>query len=273
MLLYTVEEREKLNLLNTNKNCYKVDNLFYLYNEDALKLLKLLPDNSIDLFFTDPPYFLSNDGITCSGGKMVSVNKGGWDKEDTLSVDEFNYQFLKEAKRIIKPSGSIWVSGTLHNIYSVGYQMKKLGLRILNNIIWQKTNPPPNLSCKMFTHSTETILWAAKDLKSKYTFNYELMKEENDGKQMKDVWQFSITKKSEKKYGKHPTQKPLDLMRRIIKASSNEGDLVLDPFMGSGTTGVAAIELNRKFIGIDIEKEYFQLAIKRINDILQQKEN
>lgn len=254
-------------------NYYKANDSIYLYNKDSLEFLKHFPDNSIDLFFADPPYFLSNDGITCSGGKMVSVNKGDWDKNDNLSVDEFNYLFLKEAQRIIKPSGSIWVSGTMHNIYSVGYQMQRLGLRILNNITWQKTNPPPNLSRKMFTHSTETILWAAKDRNSKFTFNYELMKEENGGKQMKDVWSYSLTKKSEKKFGKHPTQKPLELMRRIIRASSNEGDLVIDPFVGSGTTGVAAIELNRKFIGIDIEKEFLDLAIKRIEDVFNHKES
>lgn len=252
---------------------YNLDNHLSLYHGDSLNLLKEFPNNSIDLFFADPPYFLSNNGITNSGGKMVSVNKGGWDILDGLTVDEFNYLFLKEAKRIIKPTGSIWVSGTMHNIYSIGYQMQRLGLRILNNVTWQKTNPPPNLSCKMFTHSTETILWAAKDKKSKYIYNYALMKEENGGKQMKDVWSYSLTKKSEKRFGKHPTQKPLDLMRRIIKSSSNEGDLILDPFMGSGTTGVAALELKRKFIGIDIEKEFIELSIKRLEDVLTMKEN
>lgn len=242
-----------------------------IYCNDSLELLKEFPDCSVDLIFADPPYFLSNDGITCQGGKMVSVNKGEWDKVKYFSPEEFYYLFLKEAQRIIKPQGSIWVSGTMHNIYHLGYLMSKLEMRILNNIIWQKKNPPPNLSCKMFTHSTETILWASKNKTSKYTFNYNLMKEENDGKQLKDVWAYSLTKKSEKNFGKHPTQKPLDLLRRIIKASSKENDLVLDPFLGSGTTGVAAIELGRKFIGIDIEQEYIDLAIKRMSHELNKK--
>lgn len=247
-------------------NNFELSQRFELYNKNSLEFLKEFPDNSIDLIFADPPYFLSNGGVTCNSGKMVSVNKGSWDKSKEMTPDEFNYTFLKECSRIIKPEGSIWVSGTLHNIYSVGYNMNLLNMRIINNITWQKTNPPPNLSCKMFTHSTETILWAAKNKDSKFTFNYKLMKERNGGKQMKDVWTYSITKKSEKKFGKHPTQKPLDLLLRIIESSSKEFDVVLDPFMGSGTTGVAAIELNRKFIGIDIEEEYVKLAKLRIED-------
>ncbi|WP_107941844.1 DNA-methyltransferase [Metasolibacillus fluoroglycofenilyticus] len=254
------------------KSSYEYQEQVLLYHNDSLELLKEFPDSSIDLIFADPPYFLSNDGVTCNGGKMVSVNKGDWDKVSHLPIEEFYYLFLIEAQRIIKPSGSIWVSGTMHNIYQIGYLMSKLEMRILNNITWQKKNPPPNLSCKMFTHSTETILWASKNKKSKFLFNYSLMKEENEGKQMKDVWSFSLTKKSEKNFGKHPTQKPLDLLRRIIKASSNPADLILDPFLGSGTTGVAAIELGRRFIGIDIKKEYVELAIKRIEHALQQQE-
>lgn len=248
---------------------YQVGDLVSLYIGNSLEILKSFPDNSIDLIFADPPYFLSNDGITCIGGKMVSVNKGSWDKIEDSSIEEFYFTFLKESQRIIKPTGSIWVSGTMHNIYYIGYLMSKLEMRILNNITWQKKNPPPNLSCKMFTHSTETILWASKNKKCKYTFNYQDMKEENDGKQMKDVWTYSLTKKSEKSFGKHPTQKPLDLLKRIVKASSNPNDLVLDPFLGSGTTGVAAIELGRKFIGIDIEKDYVELSKNRINHVLQ----
>lgn len=251
---------------------YKFNEQVVLYNANSLELLQNVPDNSIDLFFADPPYFLSNDGVTCQAGKMVSVNKGDWDKITMYSADEFNSIFLKEAQRVTKTTGSIWVSGTMHNIYSVGYQMQQMGFRILNNVTWQKKNPPPNLSCKMFTHSTETLLWAAKNNQSKYTFNYHLMKEENEGKQMKDVWIYSLTKKSEKQFGKHPTQKPLELMYRIIKAASNPGDLVLDPFMGSGTTGVAAVDLGRRFIGIDIEEEYANLALKRIKNALFQEE-
>lgn len=242
-------------------------NDFELILGDSLKIIKTFEDNSIDLIFADPPYFLSNDGISCSNGKMVSVNKGDWDKYNgKKEMDEFNTLILKEFKRIIKPTGSIWVSGTYHNIFSLGSIMQELELKILNNIIWEKNNPAPNLSCRMFTHSTESILWARKNEKAKHFYNYELMKEENNGKQMKDVWRFPTTPKSEKKFGKHPTQKPLSLLRRIVKASSKEGDIILDPFMGSGTTGVAAIEKNRRFIGIELEEEYFLIAKKRIEE-------
>ncbi|WP_235612302.1 DNA-methyltransferase [Metalysinibacillus jejuensis] len=251
---------------------YNYNNKVWIYHSNSLELLKSFNDNSIDLIIADPPYFLSNDGISCSGGKMVSVNKGEWDKVKDISSEEFYYLFLIEAKRIIKDTGSIWVSGTFHNIYQVGYLIQKLDMRILNNITWQKRNPPPNLSCKMFTHSTETIIWASKNKKSKYIFNYDDMKKENEGKQMKDVWAFSLTKKSEKAFGKHPTQKPLELLKRMIKASSKPDDLILDPFLGSGTTGVAAIELNRRFIGVEIEEEYVDLAINRVKDTLQKQE-
>lgn len=254
-------------MIELNINPYfKLGNVS-LYNADALDLLKSFPNNSVDLIFADPPYFLSNGGITCHSGKMVLVDKGEWDKESSaFSMDEFNYYFLKESQRIIKDTGSIWVSGTFHNIYSIGYHMQKLQMKILNNITWQKTNPAPNLSCRMFTHSTETIIWARKSERSKHYFNYEAMKLENDGKQMKDVWSFPTVKKSEKKFGKHPTQKPLDLLKRIVLSSSKEGDLVLDPFVGSGTTGVACLELNRKFIGIDNNDDYLTIAVSRIKD-------
>ncbi|MGX9134338.1 DNA-methyltransferase [Rummeliibacillus sp. JY-2-4R] len=237
-----------------------------LIKGNSLEILKQIPDNSIDLIFADPPYFLSNGGITCQAGKMVSVDKGEWDKAKDLTMDEFNFDFLKEAQRIIKDTGSIWVSGTFHNMYSIGHCMQKLEMKLLNNITWQKSNPSPNLSCRMFTHSTETIIWARKNEKSKHYFDYEAMKLENNNKQMKDVWTFSTTKSSEKKFGKHPTQKPLELLMRIIRASSKKGDLVLDPFLGSGTTGVACANLERNFIGIDIEKEYLDIAQKRIYD-------
>ena len=142
--------------------------------------------------------------------------------------------------------------------------LEEEGFKIINNITWQKTNPPPNLACKTFTHSTETILWARKDLKNvKYTFNYTLMKEINNNKQMKDVWTTSLTKPSEKKCGKHPTQKPLEILDRIILASTKEGDLILDPFCGSSTTGISAVGLNRRYIGIDNEKKYIELSIRR----------
>lgn len=248
---------------------YFEDSSFKLIQDDTLKALKQIENKTFDMIFADPPYFLSNDGITCSGGKMVSVNKGNWDK--TLSIKEkheFNRSWIKECYRVLKDNGTIWISGTLHNIYSIGMALEEEGFKILNNITWQKTNPPPNLACKTFTHSTETILWARKDLsKVKYKFNYALMKELNDNKQMKDVWTTSLTKLSEKKQGKHPTQKPLEILERIILASTNENDLILDPFCGSSTTGIAATKLNRKYIGIDKEKEYLDLSIRRYQEI------
>ena len=197
---------------------------------------------------------------------MVSVNKGQWDKISSFKEKHtFNRKWIHRCHRILKPNGSIWISGTLHNIYSIGMALEQEGFKIINNITWQKTNPPPNLACRCFTHSTETILWAQKDSKkAHHLFNYELMKEENGGKQMKDVWTGSLTKPSEKNFGKHPTQKPLYLLERLIKASSQEGDLILDPFCGSSTTGVAAKRLNRKYIGIDNNDEYINLSIKRL---------
>ena len=244
---------------------YFESNNFKLIYNDIFKVIKKFEDKSIDMIFSDPPYFLSGNGITCSGGKMVSVNKGEWDK--ALSIKEkhkFNKKWIKECYRILKDNGTIWISGTLHNIYSIGMALEEEGFKIINNITWQKTNPPPNLACKTFTHSTETILWAKKNFKNiKYTFNYTLMKEINNNKQMKDVWTTSLTKPSEKKCGKHPTQKPLEILDRIILASTKEKDLILDPFCGSSTTGISAVRLNRRYIGIDNEKEYIELSIRR----------
>lgn len=252
----------------SNKTYFK-DDSFKLINDDTFNALEKFEEKIFDMIFADPPYFLSNNGITCSGGKMVSVNKGIWDK--SLSVKEkhdFNKKWIKKCYRVLKDYGTIWISGTLHNIYSIGMALEEEGFKIINNITWQKTNPPPNLACKTFTHSTETILWAKKDLKkSKYTFNYDLMKELNGNKQMRDVWTTSLIKPSEKKQGKHPTQKPLEILNRIILASTKENDLILDPFCGSSTTGIAAVKLNRRYIGIDNEKEYLDLSIRRYQEI------
>ncbi len=250
----------------------------YYYNDKDFKLihwdcfieLKKIEDNSIDLIFADPPYFLSNDWITCSGWKMVSVNKGEWDKVQTLQEKhQFNKTWIKECYRVLKDNWTIRISWTLHNIYSIGMALEENNFKILNNITRGKTNPPPNLACKTFTHSTETVLWAKKNLKKvKYTFNYDLMKEKNWWKQMKDIWlndlwMTSLTKPSEKKEWRHPTQKPLELLERIILASSNEWDLVLDPFSWSWTTWIAAVNLNRRYIWIEKEQEYLDLSIRR----------
>ena len=245
---------------------YYEDDKSTLIFDDTFNVLKQMQQASVDMIFADPPYFLSNDGMSCSGGKAVSVNKGDWDKIATLEAKhEFNRQWIKLCKSVLKPNGTIWISGTLHNIYSVGMALEQEGFKILNNITWQKTNPPPNLSCRYFTHSTETILWARKNNKSaRHFFNYELMKELNEGKQMKDVWTGTLTNPKEKIHGKHPTQKPIYLLKRIILASTLENDIVLDPFCGSSTTGVACKMLNRKYIGIDNNIDFIKLSKERL---------
>ena len=239
-----------------------------LYRGDALELLKSAKGGIFDLIFADPPYFLSNDGITCQAGRMVSVNKGAWDKASTFEeIYEFNRTWLAECRRLLKPNGSIWVTGTSHNIYSVGYAMQTLGYKILNDIAWYKVNPPPNLSCRYFTHATETILWARRDPKSRHTFNYAEMKRENRDKQMQSLWHIKPPGPREKRYGKHPTQKPEALLDRIIRAASDPHDLVLDPFCGSGTTGVACARLGRRFVGIDLMYSYLEIAVARLRDV------
>lgn len=245
---------------------------FILYNDDCFKRLKKLTPKSVDMIFADPPYFLSSGGVSCHSGKQVSVNKGTWDQ--TLSIEEkikFNRKWIKLCKDVLKDDGTIWISGTFHNIYIIGMILEEEGFSIINNITWNKPNPAPNLACRCFTNSTETILWARKQLtknkKGKHKFNYLLMKEINGGKQMKDVWVIPLVKKIEKKYGKHPTQKPVELLERIILASTSENDLILDPFNGSGTSGIASMKLNRRYIGIEQEKEYCELTKKRYFDI------
>jgi site-specific DNA-methyltransferase (adenine-specific) len=213
-----------------------------IFQGDCLKVLAAIPEGVVDLIFADPPYFLSNEGITCHSGKMVSVNKGAWDKSRGADANhEFNRAWLAACQRVLKPNGSIWVSGTSHVIHSVGFAMQQLEFKLLNDISWVKPNPPPNLSCRYFTHATETIIWAAKNKKSRHTFNYKLMKEINRGKQMKSVWEVLPPSREEKRFGKHPAQKPVALIERILRASSDEGDLVLDPFLGGGTTAVSPL--------------------------------
>lgn len=239
-----------------------------LYHGDAFELMASIQDDTVDCVWTDPPYFLSNDGITCVAGKMVKVNKGEWDRSNGLENDhEFNLAWLAECYRILKPAGTIWVSGTVHVYLSVGMAMLQLGYRILNDIIWQKPNPPPNLGRRCFTHSTETVLWATKaekGSKHRYTFNYALMREENGGRQMKTVWTMPPPRQDEKQYGKHPTQKPVSLIDRCIRASTSTGDLVFDPFSGSGTTGVAALALGRRYLGAELSEEYCALSRSRL---------
>lgn len=257
-----------MNVLKKEKNIFYKNENFILLQGDVIENIKNVKSKSVDMIFADPPYFLSNDGITCSGGKMVSVNKGEWDKKvDFREKHLFNKKWIKECYRVLDDNGTIWISGTFHNIFSVGVALEENGFKIINNITWQKTNPPPNLACKCFTHSTETIIWARKDIKtSKYFFNYKLMKKINGDKQMKDVWSGSLTKKSEKKYGKHPTQKPEYLLERIILSSTQDGNIVLDPFSGSGTTGSVCVRIGRKFVGIEKEIEYVANSLRRIKN-------
>ena len=240
-----------------------------LYHGNSLEVLDAIaakfPDGYFDCIFADPPYFLSNGGITCQAGKMVKVDKGGWDKSRGADLNhEFNREWLARCQRVLKPDGTIWISGTMHVIFSIGHAMMQLGFKMLNDIIWEKPNPPPNLSCRYFTHSTETVLWAAKNAKSKYRFNYAAMREANGGKQMKSVWKMTAPGGEEKKLGKHPTQKPVALVERCLLASTVEGDRVLDPFLGGGTTAIAALRTGRHCTGIEADAAHLDLAIARV---------
>ncbi len=255
---------------------YFISDNFVLYNENSIKILNELPENSVDMIFADPPYFLSNGGFTCENGKMVSVDKGKWDVTNGLKKDfEFHLEWIKACHRVLKPGGTIWVSGTYHSIYQCGFALQVNKFHILNDVAWFKPNASPNLSCRFFTASHETLIWARKDKKGKHKFNYNLMKNGNwaddfikkPGLQMRSVWAIGTPKPSEKKYGKHPTQKPIDLLVRIVMASTDKGDLVIDPFTGSSTTGLAAFLNDRKFIGVDLEKKYLDLSIKRYKDL------
>ena len=261
---------------------YFTEGNFVLYNQDSIELLKELPENSIDMIFADPPYNLSNGGFSVHAGKMVSVNKGDWDKSRGFDGDyEFHYKWLEACKRVLKPGGTLWVSGTYHSIYQCGFALQSLGYHILNDISWFKPNASPNLSCRFFTASHETLIWARKDKKAKHTFNYDLMKNGNwpedqlkkPNLQMRSVWAIGTPRPNEKRFGKHPTQKPIDLLNRIVLASTNKNDVVLDPFTGSSTTGLVATTSGRKFIGIDTEKKYLDLSIKRLKDLNQNIKN
>lgn len=248
----------------------------WLYHANCIEFMDMLcekyPNGRFNMIFADPPYFLSNGGITCHAGKMVKVDKGQWDKSKGTEMNhEFNTAWLSRCQKLLNPDGTMWVSGTQHVIHSVGYAMQQLGMKILNDITWEKPNPPPNLSCRYFTHSTETIIWAAKTEKSKHCFNYDKMRKINNGKQMKSVWSFTAPNGTEKEFGKHPTQKPVALLERILLASTNEGDLVFDPFTGSSTTGVAAININRKFVGTELEPEFINLSIIRLKHAINKR--
>jgi site-specific DNA-methyltransferase (adenine-specific) len=242
-----------------------------LYHGDCFEAMHFFIDKKekFELVFADPPYFLSNGGISCHAGKMVSVNKGNWDIMASFpEVQSFHRAWLKLVFDLLSDNGTLWVSATQHSIFIIGNIIQELGYEILNVITWEKPNPPPNLSCRYFTHSTELLIWAKKSKKIKHCFNYELMRRLNGGKQMKSVWSFTPPTKSEKKHGKHPTQKPIKLLERIILSSSRTGDTVFDPFAGSSTTGVAAITHERNFVGIERDNEFIELSARRLSEIL-----
>ena len=244
-----------------------LDSRFCLYQGDCNMLLPQMKE-TFDLIFADPPYFLSNDGLSIQSGKIVSVNKGEWDRgNDIDDIDRFNMEWIANAKVALKITGSIMISGTYHNIFSLGRALQKLDFKILNIITWQKTNPPPNFSCRYLTHSTEQIIWARKSPKHKHIFNYEILKKLNGGKQMRDVWSFPAIAPWEKIFGKHPTQKPLALLTRLILMASDKDSIICDPFSGSSTAGVAADLLHRQFVGIEKENKFIDLSIKRKNEL------
>ncbi len=250
----------KINYKSRNKD-------FTLVYGDCVSVLEAF-DFKFDMIFADPPYFLSNGGISVSSGKVFCVDKGGWDKAPSAEyIDEFNRRWLTACKDKLKDNGTIWISGTYHNIFSVADQLSELGFKILNVVTWNKTDPPDNVSHRVFKHSAEYIIWAKKSKRAQHRYNYELMRQLNDGKQMTDVWRMPAVAKWEKSCGKHPTQKPLSLLSRIIMASTKEGDWVLDPFNGSGTTGVAASLLGRRYLGIDMDLRYLEIASKRREEL------
>jgi site-specific DNA-methyltransferase (adenine-specific) len=253
----------------------KFENWFELINGDAVDELTKIAAGSIDFVFADPPYFLSNNGFTVKSGKAASVNKGEWDKSSGFDEDlVFHKSWIAECLRVLKPNGTIAISGTYHSIYKCGFILQKLGCRIINDISWFKPNGAPALAGRNFTASHETIVWASKGNSAKHTFNYQASKNWDfpadrilkPGKQMRSVWSIPTTPKREKAHGNHPTQKPIELLKRLIAMCSNDDEVILDPFCGSGSTGVASLALNRNFIGIDLDSEYLKLSALRIDE-------
>ncbi|GAO02236.1 site-specific DNA-methyltransferase [Anaeromyxobacter sp. PSR-1] len=253
-----------------------------LVQGDCVEALERLPPHSVDVAFADPPYMLSNGGSTCQGGRRTSVNKGSWDASGGFAADHaFQARWLQAVRKVLKPSGTLWVSGTQHVIFTIGYAMQELGFHLLNTVTWYKPNASPNLACRFFTHSTEILLWASpmKARPLAHRFNYRAMKTANGGKQMRDLWEIAdrpapggdqvvwsvpTPGPREKVHGRHPTQKPLALLERVLAASAAPGDLVLDPFSGSGTTGVAALRTGCRFLGLERDPGYVDLAARRL---------
>jgi len=250
------------------KAFYKSDDAhFALLKGDCRELLPQF-NFKFDMVFADPPYFLSSGGISVQSGKIVCVDKGEWDK--TVSKEQmaaFNREWISACRDKLKENGTIWISGTYHNIFSVADSLTELGFKILNVVTWAKTNPPPNLSCRYFTHSAEFVIWARKQAKVSHYYDYQLMRHINGEKQMTDVWRLPAIAPWEKSCGKHPTQKPLELLSRIILSSTKPGAWILDPFAGSSTTGIAAALTGRRFLGIDISEEFLNMSVRRREEI------
>ena len=279
----------------TAKKCFFSAPGVRLFLGEAVEALNSMPAESADMIFADPPYGLSNGGMSCHAGKRVSVNKGKWDKSRGAEKDfEFHAEWMKSCRRVLKPNGSLWVSGTHHSIYACGFALQKGGWHILNEICWYKPNAAPHLACRMFAHSHETLIWARKTKTAKHYFDYKLMRDgvfaddffKKKERQMRSVWgmkppdgaagiwTINTPPANEKTRGKHPAQKPLALLERIVLASAPKGGIVLDPFCGSATTGVAAVKYGRKFIGVDSEKEYLKkFAAPRLQDALAARKN
>lgn len=270
---FIVEQTKTINEsvnYESRENChyYKSSNGdFTLLSGNSFVLLPKF-DFAFDMIFADPPYFLSNGGFSVQSGKIVCVDKGNWDKGmSAKDINEFNLRWISLCREKLKDNGTIWITGTYHNIFSVANALTQSGFKILNVITWAKTNPPPNISCRYFTYSTEFIIWARKSPKVAHYFNYELMKQLNGNKQMTDVWQLPAIGKWEKSCGKHPTQKPLGVLARLIQASTKPGAWILDPFSGSATTGIAANLLGRKYLGLELEEEFLSMSKARREEI------
>lgn len=243
------------------------NNEFTLFHGDSLELIVHI-GKKVDMIFSDPPYFLSKRGIKQINGTWKSFDKGEWDRVTTHNkINEFNKTWLSACRNILKEDGTIFVTGTYHNIFSVATCMLELGYKILNIIVWQKSDAKPTLSRSYFSFTTEYIVWARKNEKVTHFFNCELMEQLNGGTRMSDVWRIPFLSPWEMKCGRHPTQKPLRLLYRIILSSTHIGDTILDPFAGSCTTGIAANLLERKFIGIDQSLDYLMYGIRRKQEI------
>lgn len=262
------------------REAYHAGRNFWIFHGDALEIMAGVREDSVDMVFADPPYNLSNGGFTCHAGKRASVDKGKWDESRGVEEDyAFHYDWIAACRRVLKPNGALWVSGTYHSIYACGFALQRQGWHLLNEICWYKPNAAPHLACRMFAASHETLIWARKTREAKHTFHYALMKKtawagdliKKPDRQMRSVWAINTPRSEEKKYGKHPTQKPEALLERIVLACTNENEVVLDPFCGSATTGVAALRNGRRFIGIDAEEEYLsKIAVPRLDDAMRQ---